>query len=221
MCRAYSSIMWTRTQRRRQGGAVPVLADHVERLRAGGFRRTCGLAGLVKALDVSSDVGGRLRRRQRQNIRLVLGLVGGPRGLHSRGGCAGTTRVPRPRSCARRIPRRDKDDGGTARSRLGVGEPTALPGERGPVVVEPGVEHRPLPRQQEVRFGALGETLQVSHARDLASSDRHPAWGRSATPQSPTAPSMRSRMRSACPLCRAYSSTMCTRIQRSDTGRSG
>ena len=45
----------------------------------------------------------------------------------------------------------------------------------------------------------------------------HPDRAWSMTSYSPTSPSIDSRMRSACPLCRAYSSIMCRITHRSET----
>jgi hypothetical protein len=57
------------------------------------------------------------------------------------------------------------------------------------------------------QLGAVGEQAARLRAR-----------GTNARRYSPSRPSIRSRSRSAWPLCRAYSSTMCTSTQRSDIG---
>ena len=78
--------------------------------------------------------------------------------------------------------------------------------------------HRPRPGSL-VRSGGIGVGLPGPHGRVEERPDPRPVvarWraGSTAPRTPPVTPSMDSRIRSAWPLCRAYSSIMCTRIQR-------
>ncbi len=122
---------------------------------------------------------------------------------------------PRPRASAGHHERRGADVGAATR-------PVRDPWSRCPAPGRP----RPAPRSARAgrRATGRGPARWSGRAGRRRSRRRRRSRGRTArsaasprrwrTDHAPVLPSIDSRIRSACPLCRAYSSIMCTRIQR-------